>query len=62
MKSRFWWVACRRGDNLARHMQDRKVGFSESGRLQVDVKLASFATRARGRVQQVFHMHAPYES
>lgn len=29
------------------------MGFSESGRLQVDVKLASFATRARGRVQQV---------
>ena len=36
-------------------VQDRKVGFSESGRLQVDVKLASFATRARGRVQQVSH-------
>ena len=31
------------------------MGFSESGRLQVDVKLASFATRARGRVQQVSH-------
>ena len=29
------------------------MGFSDSGRLQVDVKLASFATRARSRVQQV---------
>ena len=35
------------------------MGFSESGRLQVDVKLASFATQARGRVQQVCPIEIP---
>ena len=42
-------------------LQDRKVGFSDSGRLQVDVKLASFATRIRGRVQQVSGMQWSYK-
>lgn len=32
---------------------DRREGFSQRGFLTVDVKLASFATRERGRVQQV---------
>lgn len=32
---------------------DRREGFSQRGFLTVDVKSASFATRERGRVQQV---------
>ena len=52
----------RRGDSMllssakclsCAFVQDRKVGFTETGRLQVDIKLASFATHTRGRVQQV---------
>jgi ribonuclease PH len=32
---------------------DRREAFSEEGQLGVDVKLASFATRTRGRITQV---------
>ena len=32
---------------------DRREAFSEDGFLNVDVKLASFSTRVRGRIQQV---------
>lgn len=32
---------------------DRREAFSEEGHLGVDVKLASFATRTRGRITQV---------
>lgn len=32
---------------------ERREAFSEEGHLSVDVKLASFATRTRGRIQQV---------
>lgn len=38
---------------MAVYPQDRRVGFSELGRLQVDCKLAAFSTRARGKIQQV---------
>ena len=49
------WYQARDWPNMlsVRLAQERKVGFSESGRLQVDIKLASFAMRTRGRVQQV---------
>jgi len=32
---------------------ERKVGYSEQGRISVDVKLATFATRQRGVFGQV---------
>jgi hypothetical protein len=32
---------------------ERKVGFSEQGRINCDVKLATFATRQRGKFGQV---------
>jgi ribonuclease PH len=38
---------------------DRREAFSEEGYFSVDVKLASFATRTRGRITQVHDRHSP---